>query len=699
MKLRRAITALGMAFALSFGLMLAPSQADAATLTINPRANAVEAGQVLAAPDGSVFTITVYDIGLANGQKSVTHTYVTGNTLRQTANKIVQAINADSDLQAIGVTATLGTGANYTINSTSANGTAYKQVATGGGTNRLAIQQTLTIGGTVTVDDKLTLTIFDAGLVGGKEAVVYRPNTGDTLADIVIRLRNKINNSTTLDALGITAKVSPTDPNTLLIESPTFDATERVTSYSAVVKAGGTETMTLGAYWGTNGAQTLSVTGPVTVGETVKFTVFNLDLPDLQKEIKYEVQPGDNLNKIRCGLRTEVNNDTDLAAVGYHATCSGGVVNVTTESSAIGQYFVKQLIVCAPINNNPTKWPAANQAKICGNSTFSANIVSGLQMRETLEAIGDPNTPPQHVQHAAGLLSSNSTLPFYMFRNHDDFYESGSYAIMIPTGGPTFTAVLGVKNNDWANPPYLAVRSKILGFSVGEPFGYSLLFEDSRDENELGFITNEYIKHATAHEAGHQYSFLAGNLSKSATFQQAWNMDLAGMALAKPCKYEAPVADTDPQQMVTRHGIFSAAVAADGNFICGADGEGDSSSYGGDSLTVLKTAYRFFDQPSVNLDELFPDIFAWRAGFPNYIGNDGNEIFPHEGSENIGSNRVYDTSQALVCSVLYVRTWAEFGRDPSPDELHGVGYSFPAGTQTGTMHCDGSIEYEDNTGT
>jgi hypothetical protein len=41
--------------------MLAPSQADAATLTINPRANAVEAGQILAAPDGSVFTITVFD--------------------------------------------------------------------------------------------------------------------------------------------------------------------------------------------------------------------------------------------------------------------------------------------------------------------------------------------------------------------------------------------------------------------------------------------------------------------------------------------------------------------------------------------------------------------------------------------------------------------------------------------------------------
>ena len=87
-----------MAFALSFGLMLAASQADAATVTINPRSNAVEAGQILAAPDGSVFTITVYDAGLASGQKTITHTYQTGDTLRQTANKLVGKINADTEL-------------------------------------------------------------------------------------------------------------------------------------------------------------------------------------------------------------------------------------------------------------------------------------------------------------------------------------------------------------------------------------------------------------------------------------------------------------------------------------------------------------------------------------------------------------------------------------------------------------------------
>ena len=76
--------------------------------------------------------------------------------------------------------------------------------------------------------------------------------------------------------------------------------------------------------------------------------------------------------------------------------------------------------------------------------------------------------------------------------------------------------------------------------------------------------------------------------------------------------------------------------------------------------------------------------------FPDYIGNDGNEIS--------GSNHVYQSSQALVCSQLYVYTWAEFGRDPSDDERRGKGYSFPAGTQTGFMACDGTIEYGDNSG-
>lgn len=689
MKLRRGLLALGAAFALSFGLMLAPSQADAATVTIDPRANAVEAGQVLAAPDGSVFTITVYNAGLADGQKSVTHTFQTGNTLRQTANKIVQAINADTELQAIGVTATLQNGANYTISSTSTNGTVYRQTTTGGGSNRLAIQQTLTIAGTVTVDDKLTLTIYDAGLVGGKELVVYKPNTGDTLADIVIRLRNKINNSTTLAGLGITAKVSSTDSSVLLIESPSFDTTEKFTSYSAKVKAGGTETMTLGRFWGTNGAQSISVTGPVTVGDTVKLTVSNADLPDLQKEISYVVQAGDNLNKVRCGLRTEINNDADLAEIGIHATCGGGVLELTNTSSQPTAFLDRQLVVCTTVLTSPTQWPAAEKVKYCG----SANITNALRMRSTLEQIG-ANGGGQNIGFASDKLKSDGQFTVYLYHNHNEFYDSGQDYPWNFTNGPSKAQVDEIKNIDF--PLLGSARRHAIGFSTRNKL--SLIFENAEDRLDppgTEYAINHSIQHGTAHEMGHQFSALAGDMATNADFQQAWQFDLDGMALASSCKYNAFAANTEPplSQPLVFDGIFTGALAADGTFVCGANGQG----FGGLIPTaMLGSKYPYFSQfsgrPVSELPraELFADYFAYRAGFPDYIASDG--------SQREGSNQAFDTSGALACTSVYMIEQFRFGQNPI---LGDFGYTFRASdTETGLFRCrDGSITITDNPGT
>jgi hypothetical protein len=690
MKLRRAIAALGAVFALSFGLMLAPSQADAATVTINPRTNAVEAGQVLAAPDGSVFTITIYNEGLVDGQKSVTHSHVTGNTLRQTANKIVQAINADTDLQGIGVAATLGTGANYTITSTSTNGTVYKQTTTGGGSNRLAIQQTLTIGGTVTVDDKLTLTIYDAGLVSGKEAVVYKPNSGDTLADIVIRLRNKINNSTTLSALGISAKVSSTDPNTLLIESPTFDTTEKFTSYSAVVKAGGTETMTLGTSWGTNGAQTLSIAGSVTVGDVIKFNVTNADLPDLQKEVSYTVQAGDNLNKIRCGLRTAVNNDADLAAIGVHATCAGGVLDLTTTSSQPTAFLNEDLVVCTTVLTSPSQWPAAEKVKYCGTNV---SVTNALRMRTTLEEIGANSST--RTAYASDKLKAEGQFTVYLYHSHTDFYKSGQNFPWKFTNGPTLDKVSGVENT-WKLPANIGSRHTILGWSTRD---LSLIFENAQDSNdpartepEIHFSVNHSIQHGTAHEMGHQFSALDGNSATGATFSLAWQRDLEGMGFARSCKYNAHAANTEPPQPLVYDGIFTGALAADRTFVCGGDGNG----FGGPNpLVVLGNSYPYFSQfntkPVNELprEEVFSEWFAWRAGFPDYIASDG--------SLRNGSNQVFETSQALSCTFVYINDRFDLGQDPAS----GGGYAYPhSDTQTAFFSCsDGSTTVTDNPGT
>lgn len=674
MKLRRAITALGTAFALSFGLMLAPSQADAATLTINPRANAVEAGQVLAAPDGSVFTITIYDAGLPTGQKTVTHTYVTGNTLRQTANKIVQAINADTDLQAIGVTATLGTGSNYTINSTSTNGTVYRQTTTGGGSNRLAIRQTLTIDGTVTVDDKLTLTIYDVGLEGGKELVVYKPNAGDTLADIVLRLRNKINNSTTLAALGISAKVSSTDTNTLLIESPTFETTQKFTSYSAKVKAGGTETMTLGSFLQTNGAQTITVTGPVVVGETVQFTVFNIDLPGSLKTVSYVAQAGDNLNQIRCGLRTQVNNDADLAEVGIHAACGGGVLTLTSNSEE--QTFYRAAaeiqVACEPITTSLTLFPR-DKARYCFSTVTPVGFPQYQNiMLQTLISIGQSGTD-------AAFRFSISDSTWFQFTNHNDYYLVKD-SIPQPANAPRF----------YNDENFGASQ---VGDTVTVQIGAATVYTSAIFENTSpdGAMQDRIVAHVTAHETGHHLDHIynGGNIdgySKTATFQAALTRDVTGMNAANACTIEISDPALPGEPPVLYDGIFTNMLDSHGNYVCGAPGNaGRTPIYGGSNVEIAQQAwprlYPNLPDPDDQDAELFAEEAAVVLGFPDTVDNNGNQI---DGS-SYGLN-----GTPFMCTYEVVRTLIQ---DGAPT-ITGIGYVAPIGSgPNGTVHkCDGTTE-------
>jgi hypothetical protein len=676
MKLRRGFLALGAAFALSFGLMLAPSLAEAATLTINPRANAVEAGQILAAPDGSVFTITVYDTGLANGQKSVTHTFQTGDTLRQTANKIVQAISADTALQTIGITATLQNGANYTIASTSTNGTVYRQTTTGGGLNRLAIQQTLTIGGTVTVDDKLTLTIYDVGLEGGKELVVYKPNTGDTLADIVIRLRNKINNSTTLAALGISAKVSSADSNTLLIESPTFETTQKFTSYSAKVKAGGTETMTLGSFLQTNGAQAITVTGSVVVGETVQFTVLNIDLPGSLKTVSYVTQAGDNLNQIRCGLRTQVNNDADLAEVGIHATCGGGVLTLTSNSEEQTSYEASAVIGvdCEPITTSLTLFPR-DSAKLCVTTVTPVGFPQFQNiMLQTLITIGQSGTDA-----AFRLSISNST--WFQFTNHND------YVLVRESNPQPFDAPPIYEDDD------NEITADLVGITVKGQSGTLTVYTSAIFENTSpdGAMQNRIVAHVTAHETGHQLDSIydggsfAGFSSKT-TFQEALTRDIQGMNAKNACTVEIsdPAIPDDPP--ILYEGLFTDALDSQGRYICGAAGSaGRTPIYEGSNIEIAQQAWPRLYPGNLNdarkAAELFAEEAAVALGFPDTVDNNGNQV---NGSSH-GLN-----GMAFACTNEVVRTLIQ---DGAPT-ISGGGYVAPIGSgPNGTFYkCDGTTE-------
>lgn len=81
------------------------------------------------------------------------------------------AVNADADLQNLGVTAT-SIGTAITIKSTSLNATTYAQSVSTNATETITLSvnqntpRTVLVGGTLTVSDQLKINVYDAALSG-----------------------------------------------------------------------------------------------------------------------------------------------------------------------------------------------------------------------------------------------------------------------------------------------------------------------------------------------------------------------------------------------------------------------------------------------------------------------------------------------------------------------------------------------------
>ena len=132
---------------------------------------------------GDQFQIKVYDAGLTGGVEIVTPSPVSGGaTLSQIATSIASAITNDTNLQALGVSAS-SAGPVVSIKSTSSNLTTYSGSVTPTtvlGTETIAFGTntagniTATVGGTATQNDVVSLTVRAAALPGGRSQLHIR---------------------------------------------------------------------------------------------------------------------------------------------------------------------------------------------------------------------------------------------------------------------------------------------------------------------------------------------------------------------------------------------------------------------------------------------------------------------------------------------------------------------------------------------
>ncbi|MBS1954389.1 MAG: hypothetical protein JST89_09385 [Cyanobacteria bacterium SZAS-4] len=237
-------------------LRLTSTSSNTTTYTQTLSTNATETVVFRLSPNGAcnvmlagtkttadILTLVVYDAALSGGSKAVSYNVLAGDTISSIAANLAAAINADSSLQAINVSAS-ASGPIVTVNSVSVNSTSYRGTASAGATETITVgintngTQTASIGGTATAGDTVSIVINDDGLAGGTSTKTYTVISGNTSANIASGLASAINGDSALSAVGITASgVS----SVLNLKSQSVNAT----TYSSSLSGGASETVFL----------------------------------------------------------------------------------------------------------------------------------------------------------------------------------------------------------------------------------------------------------------------------------------------------------------------------------------------------------------------------------------------------------------------------------------------------------------------
>jgi RHS repeat-associated protein len=346
---------------------------------------------------GDTLTITVFDPSLTGGEEAVSYTVLSGDTLPSIASGVANAVNSDTNLQSVGISASASSTV-VTIQSNSLNVTSYRQSTSSGATETIGLTKPVqgwhiaAIGGTKTTGDVLTIAVFDPALAGGEEVVNYTVLSGDTLTTIASGLAAAITSDSNLSAIGVSASaistavsiqsssanltsfaqsVSTGSTETITINSTSgvseaaynnvnelvtlspggavryqgttnkaiksaavstqvvsiSAAAQSPTSYGESTSTGATETILLGT--NINGNTTATIGGSKTTGDVLTLTVQSASLGGGQVAVSYTVISSDTLTTIATGLKNAINGNTSLETLGVSASASGGVISIT----------------------------------------------------------------------------------------------------------------------------------------------------------------------------------------------------------------------------------------------------------------------------------------------------------------------------------------------------------------------------------
>jgi hypothetical protein len=229
---------------------------------------------------GDVLTFTVYNASLSGGKEAVSYTVLSSDTLTTIATGIAAAVNVDTNLSAIGVTAN-SSGAIVNLESIAPMLTTYSQSKSTGATETIAMST-----GYGVQEASFNSVNEQVGIAKGG-AALFKGSTDKPV------------------------KSASVSTQVINLQSPLPAVT---TSYSANVSRTPTETLTEAQAPGTiTNPYLFTVGGTPTAGDVLSITFFDVRfIPTGSETISYTVLSGDTLASIANNISTVINNDPVL---------------------------------------------------------------------------------------------------------------------------------------------------------------------------------------------------------------------------------------------------------------------------------------------------------------------------------------------------------------------------------------------------
>lgn len=360
------------------------------------------------ATTGDAVNLTVRSPKLSNGQEIVHYVVPTAATLSSIAAGLSSALNADSALTALGLSANVS-GTSIAI-STSPT---YSSSTSSGATEIITFGTTTNgnvaaaVGGTVTAGDVLSIQTSGGGLSSPITAS-YTVVSGDTLGIIATGLAAALAGNTALKSIGVGAFSSN---NTVNVKySPSNPPV-----YLSSVTSGAPEVAALSM--DNNVDEQVIVGGAITAGDELSLVVYDQGLTGGSTTVNYTVSGSDSLSSIASNLATAVNSNSGAQAIGVSATASGAVINLASNSLNVTKYgpggssgATEYLVVGMNPNGTQT-------ATIGGNATagdaLSINVIdAGLPGgRETVSyTVTAGNTLSNIAAGVAAAINGDSNL-------------------------------------------------------------------------------------------------------------------------------------------------------------------------------------------------------------------------------------------------------------------------------------------------